>query len=224
MTDYRFFEESCAEERTYRVKNGWHCDRIMNAVAAELAHGAGNNSPVEITDFLEQYDEEEEEEREECAVRGSHLMAPGEPTGVAAIYEQLGVALPQEVDDFYRQWNGGFLLFQEFYEVMSVEAIIAIAICLDRANRRTQKPLNFLRFCNVLDDCYLALRKNSQELWEVVFCEGGEAPEEHYFDRGNMPPKYEGFRSWLLAMCENDGWPIARGIGGDEPPAERIQD
>lgn len=227
-TDYSFFENSLDEQRTYKFLTGWHSARFLADVRDRThGHKLDLRPHIKILKIEKEVDEDNGYPEELVTVLGSHVMLEGEPTGLNAVESEFGIQLPEELHHFYRRWNGGFLLFREFYELFSIEEIIGFAKTLDGGpNRPPNTPWYFLRFCKVLDSCELALRRRFDGDWEVVFVEPFDTGNfEKYLDCEQNPAIDGCFSTWLKRMCATDGWPIGEGIMGmieDEPPSERL--
>lgn len=226
-TDYSFFEQSLTQQRTYSVKTGWHCDRfVLDRIARIHINKLDVRAHIEVLSMVEEDDDDEA--REVCRVKGSHVMRVGSSDGVERIQQAFDITLPPAVDDFYRRWNGGFLLFREFYELLSVDEIIKETLSWDEMlGRPTDGPRIAIPFCTVLGDCYLALRKTDEGEWEVIIF-GPEEAGVLLQDRHEAGPgftKDPNFPAWLKRMCQTDGWPISEGFSGmlgDDPPAEQV--
>ena len=103
---FGFFERSLAEQRTYKA--GW------DKVQGDVVKAPGWAEHFEVLD----------QRTKTFTVRGRHVMRPGHPLGLAQVNERFDITLPSDIDAFYRRWNGGLLLFQRFYQILSVQEII----------------------------------------------------------------------------------------------------
>jgi len=212
-TDFSFFERSLEQSRVYRFTIPGCFERLKDPAF---------RGRIDIL----------REEPDRMEVRGSHVVFPGCPDGVRAISERFQLALPQEVDAFYRRWNGGLLLHRELYRILPVEEVIATAIRLRRLRWEPldpQKlPWHVLRFCEMWDGDYLALRRRAPLDWEVIWAdvEAAEAdllyPSDPEEDANCVLDS--SFLAWLRRMEETDGWPWGGKIRppSDWPPGTRI--
>ena len=213
MTNFRFFEESLTDLRAYRVMDRWYWQCVTKP---------------EIRPHLA-VQRERESDNIFGEVRGSHVMGDANRIGLAQVAEQFNVILPPDVDDFYRRWDGGLLLFQQPYLLLSANEIIKTAVEF-RELRQGQEPANLpwhlLRFCNVGNGNYLAFRQRRQRTnWEVIFASVEELDVDLLYDREDLNEVVldSDFSSWLHRMCKSDGWPIDKeGDSFWELPAERI--
>ncbi len=207
MTDYEFFEVSRREQRCYHTD--W--DRPMEAFRTlEGLHR------IEIM----------QDAQDEMTIRGSHIMEAGCAVGLAQVNERLGVALPADIDQFYRQYNGGMLLCREIYRLMPAAEIIEVNLTLRaRTVERQDIPFGIVRFCDIRDGCYIALRRIEGEDWSIIYAEDGYTIQELMYDPG-LVKEYSwdsSFAAWLERMCKTDGWPSALQVyGHDHPPMERL--
>ena len=208
-TDYSFFERALDEWRTYKPRvRQWR----------ELVQLPYFRSRVQAIGYP----------GGDHRFRVRHLMDEPNPIGVAQLNEQFNITLAAEVDDFYRQWDGGTLFFRQIYQVLSVRQIIEITQNIRIGQHGLQPadtPYDVLRFCHMNDEYYLALRRKPEGGWEVMFAPPGPSDADLLTNdeetRGYVTDP--GFPSWLRRMCETDGWPI----GGYEfepepPPADRL--
>ncbi|MBM4041715.1 MAG: SMI1/KNR4 family protein [Planctomycetes bacterium] len=212
-TDFSFFERSIREKRTYRFTCPWHRDRLMEP---------------DVRDHLQVL----RRGRHYMEVRGSHVLRPGCPEGVRAVEERFGVKLPGEVHDFYKRWNGGFLLHRELYPILSVQEIILTAVDFRTVRGEptdpSKLPWHLFRFCDMSNSNYLALRRKAGRGWEVVWA------SVEVYDSDLIIPEYAAqhrrcvmdpsFLVWLRRMEDTDGWPWGESImlPHDKPPSERI--
>jgi len=211
--DFSFLERSLGQERLYRFTIPGCFERLKHP-----AFSRGVDILAEDAHFM--------------LVRGTHVLFPGCPEGVRAINERFGVDLPPEVDDFYKRWNGGLLLRRELYRVLPVQEIIATATEF-RSGRReptgpAKLPWHMLRFCEVWDGDYLALRRRGPRRWEVIWASVEESDEEMIHPQD---PEVDAngvldtsFLAWLRRVEETDGWPWGGRITAprDWPPGTRI--
>jgi len=211
-TDFSFFERSIRETRTYRFTCPWHRDRLMAA---------------DVRDHLQVL----RRGRHYADFQGSHVVRAGCPEGVHAIEERFGVRLPREVHDFYKRWNGGLLLYREIYPVLSVQEIIETAIDFRTVRGEptdpSKLPWHLLRFCDMSNSNYLALRSQNGRDWGVDWADVEVTdsdlilPERAVNYKGVMDPS---FLVWLKRMNDTDGWPWGESImlPDDKPPSKRI--
>ncbi|HUT33343.1 MAG TPA: SMI1/KNR4 family protein [Planctomycetota bacterium] len=212
-TDFSFLEESLEEQRIYRFTIPGCLDRLKDPAF---------RTRIDVL----------REEPDRMDVRGTHVLFPGCPDGVRAINDRLGVDLPPEVDDFYTRWNGGLLLHRELYRILPVQEIIATALEVRRIRReprdRRKLPWHMLRFCEVWNGDYLALRRRAPHDWEVIWADIEQTDVDLLFP---ADPKVDAnvvldssFLAWLRRMEETDGWPWGGRIRAprDWPPGTRI--
>ena len=212
-TDFSFLERSLKEQRIYRFTIRGYFDQLRDPTLCERI------------DILE-------ETPDRMVVRGTHVLFPGSPNGVRAINEKFGVDLPPEVDDFYTRWNGGLLLHRELYRILPVEEIIATALELRRIVKEPTDPAKLpwyvLRFCDLGDGRYLALRRNAPGRWQVVWTSFEDTDTDLVFPQGleeDANGVLDGsFLGWLRRMEGTDGWPWGGRIRAprDWPPGNRI--
>jgi hypothetical protein len=209
--DYELFDHTLRERRRYRFVNE------QGSYAMKRLRGRGVLEDVEV-----------EMPQDGCVeVSGTHVMNPGSPIGVAAINERFNISLPEDVDRFYRKWDGGVLLFREIYPLMSVQEIVQTTAWYLDANP-TDLPVALVRFCDLGNSDYLALRLNTRQAWEVIF-KANEYPDEDIIINWHEHPGAfldASFSAWLKRMIETDGWPMGgKWIYPDEapPPGERIE-
>ena len=209
-TDFDFFERSLREPRVYRVWRGWERELVR-----QLAGPDG-------LDILRDTDDD-------TLIRTTNLMDPGTPAGVRPVEERFGVKLPPEFHQFYQRWNGGVLVYGILYFPLSVEEIIQTAVEYRECQEVSlDLPWHVLRFCDLGDGCYIALRRRSEGDWEAIFtsCENAEVDLLHPVDleedrNGILDPS---FSAWLRRIDETDGWPWGGNIAMPDgrPPCERV--
>ncbi len=209
-TDFGFFERSLNEKRIYRVTRDLERDMIRKL---------GTAGAVQILDDTEEH----------TLVRATNLMDPGSPDGVKPIEDRFGVKLAQEVDAFYRRWNGGVLIYRSVYLILDVQAIIETAIDFRQCQGVPMDlPWHVLRFCDMGSSDHIALRRNTDADWEVIWADVENCetellyPEDPQADaRGILDAS---FLAWLRRMDETDGWPWGEHImlPHDKPPCERV--
>jgi len=165
-------------------------------------------------------------------VRGSHVLFAGCPDGVRAINDRFGVDLPSEVHEFYTRWNGGLLFYRELYRLLSVQEIIDTAARCRSLRGEPQDPSELpwhvLRFCEVWDGDYLALRRQAPLRWEVTWADGEMSdedmihPEDPQSDANGVLDS--SFLAWLRRMEETHGWPWGGRVRAprDWPPGRRV--
>ena len=156
-TDYSFFENSLNEVREYRFTNGWQCDRFLMKSRSHI----GN---LDVRPHLQIVPEIAPDKEtylgdpfvNACTVKGSHVMRPGMADCAMLVQEKLQLALPPELETFLQRWNGGFLLFREFYELLSAEEIVEVAIEMDETlDQPFLWPHRVIRFCDLGNSNYL---------------------------------------------------------------------
>jgi hypothetical protein len=214
MADFSFFDASVAESREYRATAG---DQI-GLVRWFVNHGSDEVVILDEDDRGDGY----------ADVRVRHQLDDGSPIGLARVNEVLGVDLPEDIDAFYRRFNGGVLFFREFFRLYSVDQIIERTLSLrENADGSDGPPrgVRVVRFCGFgCSGCEFVLRFNDAGAWEV-FC-----TEPTRWEVDVCDPKADSgtvtdasFRAWLKRLCETDGVPIApRGWAEDQYAARRL--
>jgi len=208
--DFSFFERSLHEPRVYRVWRGYEREAVRR-----IAEFDG-------LDILRDTDED-------TLIRTTNLMDPGTPDGVRSVEERFGITLPRDVHEFYTRWNGGVLVYGTLQVLLSVDEIIETAMDFRRCQEVSEGvPWHVIRFCNLGDGCYIALRRRSEGDWEAIFtsCENAELdllnPTDLEEDRNRiLDPS---FSAWLRRTHETDGWPWGEHIAQPDgrPPCERV--
>ena len=212
--DYSFFEASLADQRTYRGQ--WDRQQLG------LFEGAQARGRLELLS----------RKRDDLRFRGTHVMRPGHPLGLAQVNEQLGITLPEDIDAFYRRWNGGLLVLKRFYHLLSAADIIRRSREMRQIRREPgppELPWHLVRFCDLGNSEYLALRFDpSTSDWNVFWASHEELDAYYIADTAKPPGRREftivdpSFRSWLQRMCATDGWPECPDDNPTPPFFERV--
>lgn len=209
-TDYSFFEAALRKSRRYRIRLMGYYEVVQ---AEPLRHQVK---------FLK-----ETKKRLDIEVR--HVMGP-QNTDAADIGHALKVKLPPDFTQFYKRWNGGYLLFREPYRLMPAKEILDFALELRRLREEPlDLPFHVVRFCDMGDGFYLALRRKPgrRNRWEVIWG-GADYLDAELATAGKdivavLDPS---FCAWLKRMIRTDGWPISRegnhAFDYHIPAAERI--
>jgi len=210
MKALAFFEKSKAEVRTYSTNWNAPCKTLR------LLGEHGLLTVVE--------DGMDEEGNDRVVVRGSHMMNPGNPVGLAQVNERFNITLPGDLDQFYRLYNGGYILFRELYRLMPVEQIIEWTLDF-RTGEDAKTPFHVIRFCDLGDSQCIALRRTPSGEWVVMYAEPGFSTDALLHDE-ELIRDYtwdNSFTAWLKRMCATDGWPSAmRVYPNDKEPLQRI--
>jgi hypothetical protein len=214
MTDFEFFERTLHEQRSYRFRGeqaAWHAKQLRRWEAIDQWTVAGKPDGADA-DFT---------------VTGSHVLDSGNPIGVAGLNERFNITLPQDVDDFYRKWDGGLLLFRQYYPILSVQQIIQVTLWHRDIGNEGDYPFHLIRFCDLGNSDYLAFRFSEKQEWEVIY-KAYEYPDSEVILNWHEHPGAfldSDFRHWLQRMIDTDGWPLGgQWIRRDNepPPAERV--
>lgn len=208
MTDYEFFEQSLVEQRTYRL----HADSSIKMAR----HPA-------MDDFVKILSDDEED----FQIRGSHALDAGSPIGLAYVNERLNVTLPRDIDDFYRRWSCGVLVFREFYYIYSPQEMVEETLrwrALHGHERPLEPTVRVVRFCRFYDGCEFVLRQNDQGIWEVFATKPGSLEQEILSDVDGWfgGVSDASFRDWLKRLCETDGCPPAPDWAEEEWWSDRL--
>lgn len=161
---------------------------------------------------------------------GTHRMRPGNALGVARINEVFNVTLPADFDAFYRRWDGGVLLFREIYPLLSVEQMLEVnEWYVENTTWDRRSPWPLIRFCDMSNGDYLAMRLSGDGAWQVNFL-SRESPDECFIV--DWEQEYSGsfmdasFTAWVRRIIATDGWPVGFvSLYEDDiiPPTERIE-
>ena len=137
-------------------------------------------------------------------VEGSHVMNPGNPSGLAEVNERFHIQLPNDMDQFYREWNGGYLLLSVPYELLSAKEIIEKNEEM-RLGRKEPllKPWNIVRFAHIADGNYIGLSFVNSN-WHILFIsiEYGDEELSGKIPRQGIPVS---FSEWLEFILKTDG-------------------
>jgi len=208
--DWSSFEKSLAESRVYRFSNEWYVQRLKKS------QGGDEFEILRSGPF-------------DTDIRGSHVVWPGNPDGARPIEERLAIDLPEEVHDFYHRWDGAWLFYREQYDILSVAQIIETAIEMrEIRDEPMELPWNVLRFCDMGDGNYLALRRKGPLDWEVIWADASRWDAELVKladPRDDACIRLDAsFFAWLRRMDDTDGWPWGESIAlpRDTAPSERI--
>ena len=209
-TDFDFFERSLHEPRVYRVWRGWEREAVRQLAA------------FDGLDILQETDEH-------TLIRTTNLMDPGTADGVRSVEERFGVSLPPELHQFYGRWNGGVLVYGILYFMLSADEIIQTAEeSRELEGVSLDLPWHMIRFCNLGDGCYTALRRRSEGDWEIIWAdiEDAELDLLHPVDleedhNGILDPS---FPAWLRRVDGTDGWPVGGNLDMPDgrPPCTRV--
>jgi len=213
MKDFAFFEKSKAEVRTYSTN--WNAPY-------KLLRSLGKHRLLSVLE-----DGTDERGNVRMVVRGSHMMELGNPLGLAKVNERFDITLPEDIDWFYRMYDGGCLLFQELYRLMPAEEIVEATLAYRRVTHEDPTvPNHIVRFCDLGEANHIALRRTPSGEWVVMYADSGYTTDQLLHDKG-LIGEYtwdDSFASWLKRMCATDGWPSAMQVyASDEAPLQRIR-
>ena len=208
--DYHFFANTVAETRRYRFQIAGYREDIGEEPLC---------SHVRVLENTERYLDIETEQ----------MMNPPSDD-VLEVNRALRIKLPAGFTQFYRKWNGGYILLQQPYRLMPAKEIMDFALELRRLRKEPlDLPFHVVRFCDMHDGFYLALRRKPGKAnkWEVIW--GGV----DYLDavlatagKSIVAVLDPSFCTWLKRMIRTDGWPISRegnhSFDFGIPAAERI--
>jgi len=208
--DFDFLEPSLHEPRAYRVRRGG--ERL---IVETLATSDGLDILRDTDDYT--------------LICATNLMNPGTPDGARSIERRFGVELPPEFHQFYQRWDGGVLIYRSIYFILSSAQIIETAVEFrDVQEMPLDLPWHVLRFCEVADEDYVALRRRAPSDWEAIYA-SGDNPETDYLypqdarvdARGVVAPS---FSEWLRKVHDTDGWPWGEHLPlrRNRPPCERV--
>jgi hypothetical protein len=148
----------------------------------------------------------------------NHLLRPGEPAGLSLVEKEFGIRLPEDINEFYKRWGGGLLVFRREYELLAPGEMVRLARELRQIRGEpADLPWRLIRFCDIGDSCYFALRLSEKNEWEVIYA------DVSYYDADLQSGGAQGqcythtdasFRDWLKRMADTDGWPTTQ--GGDK--------
>ena len=146
-------------------------------------------------------------------VEGTHIMKPGNPTGLEAVNKKFNVILPNDLDQFYKNWDGGYLLLSVPYTLLSVDEIIERNIWIRSVRHEPlDAPWKIVKFAHISDGNYIGMSRIGAE-WYILFI------SNEYYDaelsQTGKPPRQglpATFSEWLDLILKTDGvlpdiWP-----------------
>ena len=209
--DYRFFAKVVSETRRYRLQCAGYCERLEEEPL---------RSHVKVLDATSE---------KHIDIETKQLVNPPS-NDVLEVNRALKIRLPADFTQFYKRWNGAYLLLREPYRLMPAKEILDFALELRRLREEPlDLPFHVVRFCDMRDGFYLALRRKPGKAnkWEVIWG-GADYLDAELATAGDdivdvLDPS---FCSWLKRMIRTDGWPISRTgkcvFDYQIPAAERI--
>jgi hypothetical protein len=188
--DFNFLKQTLNEKRKYRLHRYPYYEVIEDELVSDavtiLDNSNDNSIDVEISNVL--FDNNEPMTSEE---------------------EKFFAELPEDFCSFYKLYNGGFLFYKNFYRLLSRSEILEVeAFFMERD--KEEGECKVIRFCDMQDGIYIALRKKINGEWGVVWADPGDSNYELCSgDNDKYCLMDKSFSEWLKRMIITDGWPMS---------------
>jgi len=129
----------------------------------------------------------------------SHMLRPFDGVGIEAVESEFGITLPSDIKTFYQKWSGGTLVYRQVFRLMSPQEIIAVSKEIREVRNELSLPWRLIRFCDMEDSNYFALRLNpkASHEWQVTFAEIGYLDDDLQRRVGDDVVTDWSFADWL---------------------------
>jgi hypothetical protein len=149
----------------------------------------------------------------------SHMMRPFNGTGLELVEQECQMSLPDDVKSFYNRWSGGALVYRQVFRLLTPQQIVNVTTEIRTTRDEDDLPHQLLRFCDMEDSNYFALRKDpaAPDQWNVIFADIGYTDADMQGDEGKGMITDHSFTDWLARLNQTDGFPSVPGMEEFEP-------
>ncbi len=144
----------------------------------------------------------------------SHMMRPFDGTDLGLVEHEFQMSLPDEIKSLYRRWSGGALVYRQVFRLLTPREIVSVTREIRTARNEDDLPYHLIRFCDMEDSNYFALRKDpaASDQWNVIFADIGYTDADMQGDQGKGMICDASFTDWLVRLDETDGFPLVPGM------------
>jgi len=159
--------------------------------------------------------------------RVSHMMRPADGTDLGLVEQEFQTSLPDDIKSFYDRWSGGALVYRQVFRLLAPGEIVGVSKKIRTARDEDDLPHHLIRFCDMDDSNYFALRKDPEaaDQWNVIFADIGYTDADMQGDQGKGMITDPSFTDWLVRLDETDGFPLVPGMEEfeSEPACVRVE-
>jgi len=184
--DYRRFENSIAEKRSYYDRSG-RIPALIKRFGIDLRK-------LEIVD-----------NGLDASIIGSHVMNSGNVNAIATFRNNFGFDPPDDFSQFYGQWDGGLFLFGVPYKLLSIKDIVIENNEFRKLRGHAKDaPWSIIRFADIGHNDFIGYRKKSEH-WVVSLILNEYHDDELLAGNFEAPIISKSFSGWIDHLITTDG-------------------
>ena len=198
MIDSSGLEKELDLIKKYRIYSAyyWNYQEALEEGSTESEDGLPIKKFFTVTDV--------HDENEYFDIEGKHCLSEGIQDGAFEVERSIGISLPDDFHEFYRNWGGGWLMTGQYHYILTPEEMVGYVSYLKSLGVNCN-PREILRFCSVGNGDFMSLQ-NKDGRWRIIYHVVDFDDEMMMAEREENIDNYgETMQDWICGVLKRDG-------------------